>query len=57
MLACLSSLLVAAAAFSGLVTAQEAARFGGVSVSPSVVKPGEVLLGVIFSRQILTIWY
>ena len=33
---------VAAAASFGLATAQEAARFGIVNVSPSVVKPGQV---------------
>ena len=40
----LSGLLsIAATAMSfGVVTAQEAARFGGVSVSPSVVKIGQV---------------
>lgn len=34
--------LVAAVSSLGFATAQEAARFGAVSVSPSTVKPGDV---------------
>ena len=37
----LASCIAVATSF-GLATAQEAARFGIVSVSPSVVKPGQV---------------